>query len=121
MTPEEAVALLDELTYKPKWRLYAYSVPGAVVFRAGSMEPCTVEWFRTKREVPREVVLTESIENGALLTMTEEHLLRWAFDVLVRREVHEVEEWLRRDDRPVFSPHPGREVGILGDGTSTPT
>lgn len=123
MTPDEAVATLASLTYKPGWVLSAYPVPDAVVFRAGTREPNIDEFFRTGRVVLVDIVLTETIQNDRLADFQDSsQLLDWAFQVVSRRELHEVEEWLRLGGRPLRAPHPGRGVpGILGDGTSTPT
>lgn len=122
MTPEEAVELLSGLTYKPRWEITAYRVPTAVVLRAGTREPDVYELLRSGREVEIDVVLTESVENGILAKMSRVLVLEWAFGVFARRELHEVEEWLRLAGRPLRAPHPGRgKPGILGNGTSTPT
>lgn len=122
MTPEEAATLLSSLTYKPRWTITSYLVPTAVVLRAGSKEPDVYELLRSGRTVEIDVVLTEAIENDKLTAMRREDVLAWAFDVFRRRELHEVEEWLRLNGQPVFAPHPGRgKPGILGNGRSTPT
>lgn len=121
MTPEAAVALLSSLTYKPRWVVSSYAVPNAVVLRAGTKEPDVCELVRTGRVVEIDVVLTDTIAHDRLETMSRDDVLAWAFDVFRRRELHEVEEWLRLNGQPVFAPHPGRGTGILGDGTSTPS
>jgi hypothetical protein len=122
VTPEEAATLLSSLTYKPRWTISSYVVPTAVVLRAGSKEPDVYELLRTGRTVEIDVVLTESIEHDRLERMSREDVLAWAFEVFRRRELHEVEEWLRLNGQPVFAPHPGRgKPGILGNGRSTPT
>lgn len=121
MKPAEAADLLSSLTYKPRWTVTSYVVPTAVVLRAGTKEPDVCELMRTGSVVEIDVVLTEAIQHDLLELMDREDVLAWAFDVFRRRELHEVEEWLRLNGQPVFAPHPGRETGILGDGSSTPT
>jgi hypothetical protein len=122
VTPDEAAALLSSLTYKPRWTITAYTVPTAVVLRAGSKGPDVYELLRSGRTVEIDVVLTEAIQNEELARMSREDVLARAFEVFRRRELHEVEEWLRLNGQPVFAPHPGRgKPGILGNGRSTPT
>lgn len=122
MTPDEAAALLGALTYKPSWTIRSYPVPGAVVMRAGAKEPDVYELLRTGRVVEIDVVLTEALAEDRLARMDRDDVLAWAFGVFERRELHEVEEWLRLNGQPLRAPHPGRgKPGILGDGTSTPT
>lgn len=122
MTPDEAVGLLSSLTYKPRWTIRAYPVPGAVVMRAGSKEPDVYELLRTGRVVEIDVVLTEALQEARLAHMDRHDVLAWAFGVFERRELHEVEEWLRLNGQPLRAPHPGRgKPGILGNGVSTPT
>lgn len=122
MTPDEAVTLIGSLTYKPRWTIQAYSVPGAVVLRAGTREPDVYELQRTGRVVEIDVVLTESLPTSKLSDMRQSDVLEWAFGVFERRELHEVEEWLRLGGQPLRAPHPGRgKSGILGDGRSTLT
>lgn len=122
MTPDEAVELLSSLTYKPRWTIRAYPVPGAVVMRAGSKEPDVYELLRTGRIVEIDVVLTDSLQAEELAHMSRADVLAWAFRVFERRELHEVEEWLRLKGQPLRAPHPGRgKPGILGNGVSTPT
>lgn len=53
--------------------------------------------------------------------MDRDALLRWALDIVSRRVLHEVEEWLKFEGVRVVSPHPGRGRSILGPGRSTPT
>lgn len=122
MTPDEALALLGALTYKPRWTITAYPVPGAVVMRAGSREPDVYELLRSGRTVEIDVILTESLADTVLAHMDRDQVLAWAFGVFERRELHEVEEWLRLNGQPLRAPHPGRgKPGILGVGRSAPT
>lgn len=121
MTPEEAIGILSSLSYKPGWTIQAYQVPGSVIFRTGTSEPSVTAFVRDGSVDLIPVVLTHAVHDEELAVFDRDRLLKWAFDVIVRREVHEVEEWLRVDGAPVYSPHPGREVGILGNGTSTLT
>lgn len=122
MTPDEVVALFGALTYKPGWTISSYRVPGAVVFRTGTRAPDVYEFLRTGRVVEIDVVLTETISNSEIGDLTRDGVLAWAFDVFKRRELHEVEEWLRLRGQPLRAPHPGRgKPGVLGNGSSTPT
>lgn len=115
MTPEEAVAELSKLTYRPGWRVHAYAVPGAVVFTVGSREPSVAD-----PSVCIPVQFTQSISDTTLANTDLLFLLQWARDVIYKRALHEVDEWLLHDGKHVTAPHPGRTEGILGDGL-TPT
>jgi hypothetical protein len=114
MTPTEAVAVLVKLTYRPGWRLSAYEVPGAAVLRIGQSEPDS--------EAPGKVIdvdYTEAIGAAALAHLDRNGVLRWAFGIVEKRAVHEVEEWLRFEGVPLFAPHPGRGPYILGPGRTS--
>ncbi len=120
MNVAEAIEVLRGLTYKPGWTLQFYSVPGALVMRAGTREPDVRAVLRGEHLVI-DVVLTETLAEDRLQAGGRDELLEWVFGVLRNRELHEVEEWLRLGGQPVYSPHPGRSVGLLGNGASTPT
>ena len=120
MTPECAVDILCRITYRPGWVIKSYSVPTGVVFRAGCNEPNA---YREGAEDPAyvPVVYTWTISKEELGHMHREALLRWAFDIIAKRVLHEVEEWVKLDGVRIYQPHPGRGTSILGPGTSTPT
>lgn len=118
MNVAEAVQALSALTYKPGWKIVVYSTPGALVLRVGKPEPD--RYAKTPTTI--DVVLTDTLPEHAVRNMGLTDLLRWVFGVVERRELHEVEEWLRLDGVPLRAPHPGRGVpGLLGNGRSTPT
>lgn len=119
MTPAEAIDVISRITYRPGWRLTAEHEPlsGSLVFHSGAEEP--------DAEDPSgvgmiSVVYTSSIPPAELAKLDLHGLLRYVFDAVAKRALHEVEEWLRYEGRPVYEPHPQRQHrGILGDGTST--
>ena len=67
------------------------------------------------------ILYTWAITAEELAAMDRDALLRWALDIVSRRVLHEVEEWLKFEGVRVVSPHPGRGQSILGPGRSTPT
>lgn len=116
MSIAEAVAIVARLTYKPGWKLHAQIIKETdrMVFHAGKVEP-DAEGVNSPSDVSYASVLTAE----ALARMDERGFLAWIFDVVSQRELHEVEEWLRLEGRPLREPHPERyRRGILGDGTS---
>lgn len=109
------------MTYKPEWELLCYpqgEPAGGVILRFGKDEiDCEVD--DGSGSTIRPLMLTAALNAQQLGAMNEETFLQFAFDTVSQRELHEVEEWLRIDGKPLKEPHPDRwHRGILGDGTS---
>lgn len=112
MTFEEAQLVVQRLTYRPGWRIEFYQVlGGAAVLRVGTDEP--------NSEAPTSdltpVVYTSAMQAGRLAEVDEQELLSWIYKVFHERVVHELNEWLRCDGRPLVEPHPeqGWKRGVL--------
>ena len=109
------------MTYKPEWELECHpqaEPDGGIYLRFGKDEPdCEL-----KGSAVRPLMLTAALSRKQLGAMNELSFLRFAFDTVAQRELHEVEEWLRIDGKPLKEPHPAaHHRGVLGDGTSLDT
>jgi hypothetical protein len=118
MDVAEAQRIVEKLTYKPGWELQCYPDPGpagGVILRFGKDEPdCELGG-----DAIRPLMLTAAFSASDLRQLDEHAFLASIFDTVARRELHEVEEWLRYDGAPLKEPHPGKwHRGVLGDGTS---
>lgn len=51
-------------------------------------------------------MLTAALDAKQLSAMNETSFLQFAFDTVAKRELHEVEEWLRLDGQPLRNPTP---------------
>jgi len=116
MDAAEAQRLVSLLTYKPDWTLECYPDPGprgGVILRYGKDEPdCEHGGIRA-------LMYTAALSRVELNALDRNAFLQFAFDTIAKRELHEVEEWLRLEGVPLREPHPAmHHRGILGDGTS---
>jgi len=118
MDAAEAQRIVEKLNYKPGWELLCYPDPGprgGVIFRFGKDEPdCEL-----KGDAVRPLMFTSALSRDELRPLDRDDVLRFIFDTVAKRELHEVEEWLRYDGQPLKEPHPAKwHRGVLGDGTS---
>ena len=111
MTHDEAAAIVKRLTYRPGWTIEFYQDPsGASVLRVGTAEPDS----ERPNAPPIPVVYTDALEAKKLGVLTEGAFLRWIYEVVEKRVVHELREWLRLDGQPLIEPHPEKwSRGIL--------
>ncbi len=67
----------------------------------------------------RPLILAAAFPTVDLRKLDERGFLQSIFDTVARRELHEVEEWLRYGGPPLKEPHPAKwHRGVLCDGTS---
>lgn len=119
MDTDEVRRIVEKLTYKPGWVLECYpdeGPRGGVIFRFGKDE---LDSEINDGEATRALMLTTSLSRDELRPLGRDEILQFVFDTVAKRELHEIEEWLRFDGTPLKEPHPAKcHRGILGDGTS---
>lgn len=112
MTFDELCAVAKKLTYRPGWWFELYVDPSdALVFRCGTWEPDSEN--PAGQSVP--VTFTEARTRQEWEHWEEAQFLWWVREVLKKRVLHELDEWLRLDGRPLVEPHPekGWKRGLL--------
>lgn len=121
MKIEDAIKLVERMTFRPGWSLAASYEPRAdvLILNVGQMEPDTEQRDPEVPVVP--IMYTATAPRERVEAADEATVLRWVLDVLSARLLHEVEEWLRLDGQPVVEPHPekGWLRGVIGSGRST--
>ena len=120
MTPLEAVAVIDEISYKPGWNLTAE--PGTDPFGSDVIR-VSIDLVLTDSRNPDNVVpVTADRRIIVGPWMTEQIIVEQIRYWLVELERHELDEWLRfRGDRVTEAHPPPPPPKIRPDGTKTIT
>jgi hypothetical protein len=104
--------IVARLTYKESWQFVihscynGYGAPtSGLVFGIVHYEPNVME---PSKRVP--VTISEGVGRSKIDTMTDLEIVEWVRDMIVKAEMHEVNEWFRFDGRCVHDPHPERHA-----------
>jgi len=120
VTLDEMRALAAKITYRPGWWFELYVDPSdAIVFRCGTWEP---DSEAASSAPPLPVTFTEARTRFEWMYWDERQFLWWIREVLMKRVLHELDEWLRLDGRPLVEPHPekGWTRGVLDPSAPSP-
>lgn len=104
MTGPEIIALVNRLTYKPGHKLLAQLDPcehiiRIVLFVADAPSP-------DERSQPQLLRWETRVHGDQLEAMNQKAVLHKITGLIMSYEMHEIDEWLRKDGVPVNDPHP---------------
>ncbi len=103
MTPDEAVAVVESISYKPNWKIMAthnvdqFAVVMCVMHKAE-------DTYHPGVEIP--VVLTKTLHNLSLeRSHGEDFLLEEVHRMIREVELHELDEWFKYKGQRIYDPH----------------
>jgi hypothetical protein len=109
MTHDEAAKVIARMTYRPGWKFEwyvadprAFDIDRVSVFRVGTREPDS----ESKAGELVDVMYAHTFSFRDLSAMDEQWFLREVRAVIEKRVLHELDEWLRIDGKPLVEPHP---------------